>query len=333
MVPTHQFTSAAERAVPTYPTKLPGELWGIAAYYNPAGYSSRRCNLRIFSDRVRRQGLKLIIVELAFDHSPFELSDQVCDRLIQLRTPSVLWQKERLLNIGLAHLPRQCDKVAWLDADIIFENQDWIHEASTLLESYVIVQPFETACWLPKLVKETEQSASPVVTETQSSPGMANVMANAVDKKGVLSKSTQHGHCGFAWSARREVLERHGFYDCYVFGGGDDAIAHAMYGDCRYCEAGRFSAALVRHINTWAREFFSEVRGSVFYTPGRVLHLWHGSYENREYEGRHGILKDHDFDPVTDLAEEPNGCWGWRNDKTGLHESAINYFRLRREDD
>lgn len=333
MVPTHQFTRAAERAVPIYPTKLPGELWGIAVYYNPAGYSSRRGNLQIFSDRVRQQGLNLIIVELAFNDAPFELSDEVCDRLVQLRTASVLWQKERLLNIGLAYLPRQCDKVAWLDADIIFENQNWIHDASILLESYIIVQPFETTCWLPKCVKEPEQSWNAVVTEMQSLTGMAYVMANAVNKQNVLSKSTLHGHTGFAWIARREVLDRHGFYDCYVFGGGDDAITHAMYGDTSYCEAGRFSAALVNHINLWAHGFVRDVKESVFYARGRVLHLWHGSYENRRYTARHRILTDHNFDPVKDLMQEPNGCWAWRTGKTDLHKEAVHYFQSRREDD
>src|ERR1700753_3038699 len=100
-----------------------GDIWGVTAYFNPAAYSNKQVHLRIFSERVRRQGLKLLIIELAFGNALHVVDERLADRVIRVRSNSVLWQKERLLNIALKQLPPECDKVVWLDADILFQNE------------------------------------------------------------------------------------------------------------------------------------------------------------------------------------------------------------------
>ncbi|MGA2775018.1 MAG: hypothetical protein ABSE81_03020 [Candidatus Omnitrophota bacterium] len=47
-----------------------------------------------------------------------------------------MWQS---LNIGLKHLPPECDKLTWLDCDIIFKNDHWIEGTSAALEKYIVV--------------------------------------------------------------------------------------------------------------------------------------------------------------------------------------------------
>jgi hypothetical protein len=54
----------------------------------------------------------------------------------------MMWQKEAMLNIALKRLPPECDKITWIDSDIIFENDQWIEQTSSLLEYYRVVQPF-----------------------------------------------------------------------------------------------------------------------------------------------------------------------------------------------
>ena len=72
------------------------------------------------------------------------------DILVQIKCPDLLWQKERLFNIGLQSVPRGCDTVAWLDCDAVFESDDWPERASNLLENYRIVMPFKYMYELPK---------------------------------------------------------------------------------------------------------------------------------------------------------------------------------------
>jgi len=115
------------------PVKLPGEVWGVSAYFNPAEYANKKEHLRLFSQRVRHQGLKLLIVELAFGAAPYVLEDQLADRIIRIRSDSIMWQKERLLNLGIQHLPESCDKVVCLDADVLFGNDQWVTELSATL--------------------------------------------------------------------------------------------------------------------------------------------------------------------------------------------------------
>lgn len=325
--------------VPKFPEKLPGELWGIIAIFNPAGYKNKFRNLEFVVERLRSQGVKLLIVELAFNDADFEIPEGFCDRVERRRTKGVLWQKERLLNIGLKRLPPSCDKVAWLDGDVILENDEWVAETARLLETYIVVQPFDTACWLPEGMREgPDQSFFGFGNhEKQSMAGMGYAMSRAREKREALESYFKHGHTGFAWAARRSLLDKHGFYDCQILGNADFVIGHAMYGNVDFWEGRnwqclRLSEQLQSHIKEWSEELYEDVRDSVYYVPGRCLHLWHGDQTDRQYDERLLVLKECQFDPEKDLVLDENDCWMWNSDKPTLHQWAADYFRARKEE-
>lgn len=308
------------------PGNLSGELWGIASYFNPAGYLNKLEHLKLFSGSARTQGLRLLIVELAFDGAPFVLPEKIADRIVRVRSNAVLWQKERLLNIALQELPPSCDKVAWLDADILFENNSWVSETSRLLKEYVVVQPYDVAHWLPP-----EWKTRPPDSNEPIMPGVACAhFLNPV-------KSQIQGHPGFAWAARRTLLNAHGFYDRFILGGADLVISSAMYG---YSESptGRkllrdiCSPAQAEDVSGWTQRFYGDVRGRVSFVDGAVLHLWHGDTKHRQYGYRNLILKDADFDPHADIEIDSNRCWSWSSKKFELHERVREYFSSRREE-
>lgn len=330
---------ARDTSLPTIPEPLPGEIWGVTAFFNPARYGNKLEHLRRCAGGVRAQGLKLLVVELAFGDTPFEVPDDVCDEVVRRRTTSVLWQKERLLNIGLANLPPACDKVVWLDGDIFFENDDWVRETSERLESYVVVQPYDTACWLPKGVSTPlpDSAFGRGNSEGKSLPSMGYAMWHAEDRRRALASYFDHGHTGFAWSIRREAIARHGFYDAQVLGNGDFVMGHAMYGNedfwgGRNWECDRLSPELLAHITEWGRRFHEDVGSSVAYTPGRVFHLWHGNQSDRQYDTRLDVLKESAFDPHVDLKLDEAECWTWGSNKPELREWAHAYFWNRREE-
>jgi len=334
-----QTNAANSMQVLTISKSLPGEMWGMVSLFNPAGYKNKLENFRAFSEGVRRQGLPLLVIECAFGEADFEVPAELCDLLVHRRTSTVMWQKERLLNIALEHLPPDCDKVVWLDADVIFDNDDWVEETARRLESYCVVQPYEAAHWL----LEGETSVPPGRNvrgqgEGEWMPGMGAEMSRLEDWKAALNNYHLHGHCGYAWAIRREILDKHGFYDAQVLGNGDLVMAHAMYGNedmwaGKHWQRTRITEAMLRHMEAWGRPFFEDVQASVYYTPGRLFHLWHGSKENRLYDQRLDILKNCDFDPSTDMVLEENGCWAWATNRPELHEWARTYFHSRREED
>ena len=87
-----------------------------------------------------------------------------------------------------------------------------------------------------------------------------------------------------------------------------------------------------QHYLAWARPYFNRVQGRVGYIPGRVFHLWHGDLNNRRHQERHRLFAQFDFDPYTDIALDPNGCWRWNSDKTEMHAFVRHYFESRKED-
>lgn len=316
------------RGTPTQPVELPGEMWGITVSFNPAGYVNRYSHLELFSENVRRQGLKLLAIELAFDDQPFLVREEVADKVIRLRSTSVLWQKERLLNIALDALPPCCDKVAWLDADILFENEAWVTETSALLNRYVVVQPFDVACWLTQGVQSI-----PAEDQTDAVATTRRGAANLRMSKPELGL----GHPGFAWAARRSLFAKHGFYDRFILGSADLAMFWAVSRSAdtwtvrewleKYC-----SPELASDYRDWSKGVFADVAESYSSTPGRVFHLWHGDDRNRQYASRLHILTEARFDPKTDIALDQNQCWQWSNDKPELHRKVCEYFTARRED-
>ncbi len=308
--------------------ELSGELWGVTAYFNPVGFATKLERVTQFAQAVRAQNLKLLIVELALCDAPFSLPSGIADQLVRVRSNTVLWHKERLLNLGVACLPANCDKVAWLDADILFENPLWVADASRLLRDYVIVQPFDTACWLPRPEGNSPcDGASCALTM----PGIARAMADRAEASDVK------GHPGFAWVARRTVLVDHGLYDRSILGGADLVITSAMYLPACAPIAGRWmnhfcSAGHIADVARWTDAFYSDVRSSVSYVPGAVYHLWHGDRGNRQYDTRYSILKDDDFDPAVDIGLDESGCWQWTSEKPRMHRRVTEYFSARRED-
>jgi hypothetical protein len=139
---------------------------------------------------------------------------------------------------------------------------------------------------------------------------------------------------GHAWAGRRELLERHGFYDACVFGAGDRAFACAAFGRHRTAEqAWLRTPQQRRHYHAWADRFASDVAGRVGLVEGDLVHLWHGTLEDRQHRVRHRIAEAHGFDPETDIAVDPGtGLWRWATPKDVLHRAVADFFRRRRED-
>lgn len=314
-----------QSSLPT--VKLPGTLWGIVTYFNPAGYRNKSENFRLFRDSLQRQGLPLLVVEAVMGDKGFELQDSDAERLIKVRCSAVLWQKERLYNLALQHLPADCDKVVWLDADVLFGNDGWVSDLKTALEHSMVVQPFDLGIQLPKGVS-TVLPPDQRVSEKNIFPGsIAWWLANNRPRDGSVS-----GHPGYACAARRSLLDRFGFYDRGIVGSGDSIMMGAFFGIDPHVHGYIHvdHAPLLDHASIWSARVADTVRGSVGFIPGTVYHLWHGSRLNRYYVERGALLID--FDPENDIVIDQHGCWAWATDKQPLHARVRSYFWMRDEE-
>lgn len=294
--------------------ELPGGLAVMTCYFNPCGYVSLRENYRRFAREMAVAGVPLYTAELAFEGQAFALDEQ--PRVRRFRARDVMWHKERLLNLLLPTVPREFDKIAWIDADLLFANARWPAETARRLEEFPVVQLFDEAVYLDR---------DGQVSETRV--GVARGAADGVD-----ARNFGRFHPGFAWAARREVLERHGLMDTNIAGGGDSMMVCAMFGWWDHPTQRHYDRAMQDALSRWGRPFFDDVRGRVGCVAGRVLHLWHGEHANRRYVERVDWLNHARFDPGVDLRVGADGLWEWASGKDWLREKMRQYFFIRRED-
>src|SRR5882672_7731044 len=93
------------------------EFWCVTVLFNPVDYHSRINNYLLFQERLDKQNINLLTVELTFGEQEYTLP--LADRTLRLRSNSVLWQKERLINYAISKLPPECKYFAWLDCDLL----------------------------------------------------------------------------------------------------------------------------------------------------------------------------------------------------------------------
>ncbi len=304
----------------------PSGLWALACYFNPLEHRQRLANYHAFR---RRLNVPLITVELAYGDS-YELGADDAEILIQRRGRDVLWQKERLLNIGLQALPRECDKIAWLDCDVVFRTTDWRERACELLRDFAAIQLFDTAYFLSPGMTPRPPSQ---VSSGYSQPAIARWLV-LQDRRVRHREAPRRQAWGLGWAARRDVLDRHGFYDTCIIGGGDAAMAYAFRGCLQGAvDALRMNDRQTAHYLAWAEPVSQDMRGQVSWLDIEIEHLWHGDHERRAYRSRHRSFRRFGFDPYQDVARDGSDCWCWNTKKHDMHEWVLRYFASRQASD
>jgi hypothetical protein len=308
-----------------------GTTWAMTTYFNFLSSRRRFENYHRFRERL---AVPLVTVELACGN-PFQLRPGDADRLLQVQAADMMWQKERLLNLGRRALPEECTRVVWLDCDVVYARLDWPEEVAQLLERHVVAQAYRRCIDLPRDAPIPAPGGEPNVEHEE--PSIAFKMAMGTAAPSDFNRSG-HRHLvsagvGIAWAARRDFLDRHGLYDTCIVGGGDRAFTCAIYG--RFddvVQAHSMSDRRAAHYRRWAGPVFEAVRGQVGFVDADVMHLWHGNLENRQVSERHRRLAEFDFDPDHDVAPAPEGVWRWSSSKPAMHAFLRSYFEGRHED-
>lgn len=311
-------------------------LWAVACYFNPLGSARRRANFHAFRRALRAP---LLLVEWS-PTGDFELSPGDADRMVRVAGGDLMWQKERLLNLGIARLPDTCRHVAWLDADVVFARDDWADEAVRRLAHVPVVQLYDRVhCLAPQPLDGFAQphdwiraDAELVRTGAIAALGRAGGDAGprVTDDLGEYALAPSKG---FAWAAHRTLLLRHPLPDTWVVGGGDSVFFHAVTGSAADAVSRhRLSAAHRARALLEARALHRATGGRVDHVPGTIAALWHGALADRRYRSRHEILAAHGFEPARHLRPAPQGAWTWSGEAGALRDAVRRYFEQRRED-
>jgi len=303
----------------------PDLLHVVTCISNPVRYRSRWNLYRRFADEMERAGVRLLTVELAYGERPFEVTRAGDPAHVQLRTRSEIWSKENLLNIGIAHLPEDWKYVAWIDADICFQNPDWAAEAVERLQLFSVVQLFSHAHDL--------DPHHQVLEARTPKTGFMHAWWHGLP----ASKAYDDGnwHPGYAWAIRREAyVALGGLMDFCVLGSADRHMAMALVGKAVLSVNRQVSQAYKKKVLAWQERARIHVRRNVNYVPGLITHHWHGKKRDRRYVERWGILAKWGFDPDLDLARDwaQHGLLELTDRSDGLRDDIRRYLRARNED-
>lgn len=282
----------------------------IVPHFNPCGYRQPRKNFQRFIDALRQQADAddVFVIEALFPGQSRE-HGWWARAPIPADDRHFLWQKESLINFAIQRLPPKCDAVAWIDADILFDDNWWYEQACKTLEEFPVVQLFD------RIIYEQRRG------DYSFDPGSRGYSTASEPDRLTFNAP------GGAIACRRELLTN-GIYDRHPLGGGDEIFMDACLG-----RAPRFykdiSQPFRDHIRGWCESFGQHPVG---FLRGSVTHLWHGDREGRQYTTRHALLGQHDFDPAVDVRIGENGLLEWASDKPALHAAVRDFFTARAED-
>ena len=299
----------------------------LIPFFNPCGYQRLKQNAEICVSQLVSQGTPLILfIEVVYVGNALKFiipttSPQLPSNVERLRIPcnSIMFHKESLLQAGFKHICekyKDIDKFVTLDADILFENDNWHYIVSQDLNTFEVLQPFSNAKFL-------DLNGN---VQNEKCGWMKSFIENPLDKKTTLFEA----HCGFAAAYKKSFLEkRNGFFTLCVQGGGDEIHMRAAANFKDIPE--RF-----KYIKKELQEYFNfeEHCHQKSYSNLIVRHLFHGELKKRNYNERHKNLIKNGFKGKKDLI-----CYFANNkiiefqDTLKWNKFFFEYFQSRNEDD
>lgn len=290
----------------------------VTVVSNPARYTSRYKLYKQFEKHVLDSGARLTTVEAAFGDRAFEITEKDNLRHVQLRTSHEIWHKENMINLGIERLPDDWEYVAWIDADIMFARPDWVQETLHQLQHYAVVQMFAVAL-------DLDPNFVPFYTHQG--------FCYSYLKKLATGEAYEFWHPGYAWAARRDVIDGMGrLIDWSILGAADHHMATGLIGNILHSCHGKMGDAYSQSLLKWQYEADKYVKRNIGYVDGAILHYWHGKKKDRNYINRWDILVENKYDPTTDIKRDWQGLWQLTDRNVALRDGIRRYFRARNED-
>ncbi len=313
------------------------DLLAITSYFNPFRGKLRTQNYETFRKHL---GIPLLTVEWS-PEANFELGEKDADYLIQVSGGDLLWQKERLLNIGIEKA-RELGalNVAFLDCDIVFANPSWHRQVISALESWPVIQCYTHVNYLPLIdhvgmSREALTSAPPQLTllslayELMQFDGLLAQQTTDEYPQPKPSFKSRTGNPGMAVAARLDGQSRWKHYEGNIVGGGDSVLMAAVVDhlDDLFLTH-TFSPAHQENIRNWRTKNWPE-KISLGFANNQIAHLWHGDLDKRKYAKRHALLVDCNYNPARDLDSAQHGALRFAKEKTKIRTVVTEYLISR----
>lgn len=292
----------------------------VSCFFNWTNYKTPQRNLCRFKRHMDSRKIPYYGIELSLDGN-FISNDWENWKKIKVSHKNVCFQKEAAINALVRQLPPEFLKIAWIDPDLEFLNENWYQETSVKLNEFRVLQLFSNYVTVDKDGKTSYQL-----------PGM--VFAGGPTAK--IEYKTHCGAPGGALAASREMWNRGcgGLYPYSIMGGGDTVFMYTIYEALSSPDilklGGLFNYETSKNFNDWRRKITSYIGGKISYVSGTIYHEWHGDHSDRGYADRYDIIKDLDFENCIKLDE--NRLLEIINVDDSVYTNILEYFKKRKED-
>lgn len=273
-------------------------------------------------------------------------------RYIGLHSPTELWVKEGLINLGVQSLPHGWNQVCWLDSDVHFVRPNWVGECIHKLQhgtqtDMAFLQMFSQAqdlgpnyemlpssyphasgigfvhAWKQGHLKTT---LSPEIeSDLKALSSDIKQLSTDFDKlEGDIGSEYYYNGPdqprvwpGLAWACTRPAFEAiGGLPDFAVWGGADFHLGHALIEKTE----GMFRSDLHRNYKKMCMQVYercrTHIRRNVLVMDGAIFHSWHGPKTQRGYSSKHSLLAKFGFDPLRHLKRDSQGLWMLNDDRS-----------------
>ena len=303
------------------------QLWFLSCIANPVGYNSRINLFNKFAKHILEDlNAKLCIVECAYfdhDHSIDKLKPKKANEenyiYIPVRSQSIMWHKENLLNIGIEALKGIADNICWCDADIDFFNYNAPEEINKALEKNKVVQCYTTAL-----------DTGPVGEVLKIDNSFAFSLKHNLPES--YKKDQTNWHTGYVWAANIQfLLDIGGLFDKGIIGSGDRMMADAFTGRLDKYKRECDKRLDFNDLLEWSILAYTDKIG---YVSLVIKHNYHGHKKDRQYSTRGQTIIDHKYIPSEDLVINKDGVYEWseKRQNSGLAQALVKYFINRKED-
>ncbi len=296
------------------------DLAVVCCYFNHSNYKTKYNNFIKFYKEISLYIDKVLVVELVKPDSVYTLPEEVDS--LKVESTSNLWLKENLLNIGISRLIDSNYKyIAWLDADVVFQDSFWVKDAINNLQNNNLCQLFSRAINVHSNGSHTNHSGCVRYWEETGN---------------ILPISSVY-HTGYAWASRSDCLSSCGLYDKAIIGGGDSLCwlgsfnnSLSLFEVMTQHPLGRLelSSVLMDYFD-WSEKWSNVIQSKVSCIYSQVKSLAHSTNKNKKYISRYNILDKHNFNPKKDCFYH-NGILDIKNKELSLEIKK--YFDFIRED-
>lgn len=229
---------------------------------------------------------------------------------------SQIWHKESAINFLLTKLPDKYRYILLLDNDIIFENSDWYKKIQLSLDSYGMLQPFDTIKYLEANNKDIEKIDNSACYFCENNKCVA-----------------KEGNPGMAVLYSRDYLDHmNGLFDESIIGGGDILNIIPFFSHTHTIPIQIFEIickdSILRYINyIFKAKLYIEQNKikSSYIKNSTVNHLFHGYLKDRQYSKRYDLINKRNLGEIT--KETDTGFYELIDEN--LHIAIKNYFNER----